>query len=151
MIMNLGERIKQARRKVGMTQEGLSEASGVKQQTISKLERGASKGTVSLVPIANALNVSPEWLDTGIDAPHLDHDLIREEVSSYGAVAFKKQTKDVVKYILTTHMKDIFPKMTIDDQVETVFDLYELFDDAAVQDSAYTIKKATVLKMLNLA
>lgn len=77
--------------------------------------------------------------------------LINEEHQFYGVSNFDEQTKKVVKFILNNHLKDIFQRMPIDEQVETVLDLYELFDDAAVQESAYTIKKATVLKMLNLA
>ena len=51
-------RIKQFREKKGMTQEGLSEKSGVSRATISKLENSeeVETSTETLKKIANALN-----------------------------------------------------------------------------------------------
>lgn len=72
----LAERLKFARKKRGLTQEQLSDAAGVAQSDISKLERGDSQKTTSLIRLAKALGCNPEWLDTGdgdswLDAP--DH------------------------------------------------------------------------------
>lgn len=72
----LAERLKFARKKRGLTQEQLSDAAGVAQSDISKLERGDSQKTTSLIRLAKALRCNPEWLDTGdgdswLDAP--DH------------------------------------------------------------------------------
>ena len=63
--MNLGDRIRQARKVAGMTQTQLADASGMSQQMISKLESGGSPATSNIVAIAMALNVSAEWLDSG--------------------------------------------------------------------------------------
>src|SRR6185503_2126890 len=51
----------------GLTQVRLAHLSGVKQASISQLETGESKSFrgVTLVSLARALNVSPEWLSHG--------------------------------------------------------------------------------------
>lgn len=61
----LAERIKFARKKRGLTQNQLSELSGVAQSDLSKLERGKSLKTTNLVGLAKALDCNPEWLDAG--------------------------------------------------------------------------------------
>lgn len=66
--MSIGDRLRHARLEAGLTQAQLAEASGVSQQMISKIERGASAGTTSLVPLALTCGVRPEWLHTGIGA-----------------------------------------------------------------------------------
>lgn len=53
-----------------MTQADLAAAAGVKQQMISKLETGKAGYTGDIVAIANALGVSAEYLQTGMDQPH---------------------------------------------------------------------------------
>jgi transcriptional regulator with XRE-family HTH domain len=63
--MNIGSRLHLARTEAGFTQAQLAEATGISQQMISKIERGASAGTTVLVPLALACRVRPEWLYTG--------------------------------------------------------------------------------------
>lgn len=61
--MKIGERLKLARAHANLdTQQDLAEKSGVPQQTISKIERGAAKSSVFIVQLAIACNVRPEWL-----------------------------------------------------------------------------------------
>jgi transcriptional regulator with XRE-family HTH domain len=60
-------RLRHARKLRGLTQVELAKGSGVKQASISDLERGESKsfrGT-TLVSLAQTLRVSPEWLSHG--------------------------------------------------------------------------------------
>lgn len=62
----LGKRLKYARTEVaGITQQLLADASGVKQQMISKLETGASSETADVVALAIVCGVRPQWLATG--------------------------------------------------------------------------------------
>lgn len=65
--MNIGTRIKQQRHVRGLSQLNLACKAGVSKSLISKLELGNSKSgeTLKLLPIAIALDVSPEWLHTG--------------------------------------------------------------------------------------
>lgn len=60
----MGYRIKEVREAKNMTQEELSEASGVSRGTISALENGTSRATTTktLMSIARALGVSVEVL-----------------------------------------------------------------------------------------
>jgi transcriptional regulator with XRE-family HTH domain len=61
----VGANVARARREKGLTQEVLSEKSGLSQQYISGLERGHRNPTiVTLYEIASALGVSPASLLT---------------------------------------------------------------------------------------
>ncbi len=70
--MSLAQRIKQAREAKGLTQGDLASLIGVRQQMISKLERGESTKTSYILVLANILDVKPEWLSG-----------IREEPAAY--------------------------------------------------------------------
>ncbi len=74
--MTLGQRLKQAREYVGMSQLALSRKSGVTQQMISKLESGRAEKTADVFSLAATLNVSPAWLDHG------EGDMIQTPISS---------------------------------------------------------------------
>ncbi|MHB1098526.1 MAG: helix-turn-helix domain-containing protein [Burkholderiales bacterium] len=63
--MNFNDRLKKAREHSGMSQHDLAKRSGVKQVTISKIERGDSKSSTHTVELALACGVRPEWLATG--------------------------------------------------------------------------------------
>lgn len=69
--MGAGQRIKGMRVSKGLTQEGLAKLAGMKQGTLSELETGISQRPRgdSLVRIAKALEVDPEWLVTGKGSP----------------------------------------------------------------------------------
>ncbi len=54
---NIGERLKQYRIHVGMTQLDLERKSGVSTRSISRLEQGASVQLESLIKILSALNL----------------------------------------------------------------------------------------------
>lgn len=66
--MAIGTRLRIARKYARLTQAELSEKSGVKQAMISKLETNKSRETSSIVPLAVACGVRPEWLHYG-DGP----------------------------------------------------------------------------------
>lgn len=63
--MNLGERIRAARKHAGLTQVQLSERVGVSQQVLTRLERGGASSTKALALIAVECCVSARWLATG--------------------------------------------------------------------------------------
>jgi len=50
---------------LGISQQELSKLSGISQQIISRLESKKAEGTTSIVGLANALKVTPEWLQFG--------------------------------------------------------------------------------------
>ena len=60
-------RLRHARKARGLTQVKLAQIAGLKQASVSDLETGQSKSFKgnTLVSLARALNVSPEWLSHG--------------------------------------------------------------------------------------
>ncbi len=64
-MSTLGERIKEARKQAGLTQGELHKLSKVSQQMLSKLETNKSDVTTSIVPLARALGVNIDWLQSG--------------------------------------------------------------------------------------
>ena len=66
--MSLGTRLLQAREAAGLSQKQLAQAVGIRQPSINAIENGKSRGTRHLVAIARALDVDPDWLQTG--RPH---------------------------------------------------------------------------------
>ncbi|EJK8886998.1 TPA: helix-turn-helix transcriptional regulator [Salmonella enterica] len=63
--MDFSERLALAMSEQGVTQGGLAKAVGMAQSSVNKLLNGAS-GSKKVVEIASILNVSPEWLSSGI-------------------------------------------------------------------------------------
>ncbi len=62
--MSLGKRVKQLRKKKGINQKQLADASGITQATISRLESDQVKRLLSdaLTPLADALSVPVDYL-----------------------------------------------------------------------------------------
>lgn len=65
LVMSVGKRVREARKKAGFSQQELAEKIGVKQPTLSELERGISTSSTHLITIAKVCGVSPDWLQTG--------------------------------------------------------------------------------------
>lgn len=65
MKTTYGERLRLAREHKGLTQEQLVEISGVKQGTISKIERGDQNSSGFDAELAYTLGVEAMWLKTG--------------------------------------------------------------------------------------
>lgn len=63
--MKYGERLRLAREHIGFKQDDLVRVSGVKQGTISKIERGDQHSSSFDAELSYALNVHAMWLKTG--------------------------------------------------------------------------------------
>lgn len=63
--MNIGDRVRRARKHAKLTQDKLGKAVGLKQATISDLEKGDSRSSAYLAQIAHVCGVDPYWLATG--------------------------------------------------------------------------------------
>lgn len=72
MTTPLGQRLKEARKKAGLTQSALATAVGISQSTYQELETGKSKKSAHLTEIAGVLKVDPYWLATGQGAEDPD-------------------------------------------------------------------------------
>lgn len=69
IIMHIGERIKEARDKIGISQSELARRIGVKPQAVQAweaLKNGPTRKRIQL--IAKELNISPQWLEFGSEA-----------------------------------------------------------------------------------
>lgn len=64
--MSIGNRVRQARKSLGLTQKVLAAKVGMTQSSLSELETGESTGTTSVATIANVLGVNAYWLETGL-------------------------------------------------------------------------------------
>lgn len=62
----LGSRLRDARKRKGLTQEALGKLAGVRGQTVSEIERSSGANTRTLEKLARALGVPPSVL---IDPP----------------------------------------------------------------------------------
>lgn len=80
--MSIGQRIKQSRRALGLSQSQLAARVGLTQATLSDLENEKSKGTNKVASIAAALKVRPLWLETGRGVPS-DDESERDVPQSY--------------------------------------------------------------------
>jgi transcriptional regulator with XRE-family HTH domain len=81
-MSKLGERIRQARKEKGLSQPELAKKVGIKQQTLSQLERGYSYHTRYLQELATVLGVSKGWLLGETDENTLTYDLTNQTNSN---------------------------------------------------------------------
>lgn len=67
--MELKDRLKYARKRAELTQSELAERAGIKQASVSEIERGLSRTSAYLVKIATVCGVDPLWLAEGVGSP----------------------------------------------------------------------------------
>lgn len=63
--MELKDRLKQARKHANLTQVELAERAGIKQASVSEIERGLTRTSGHLVKFATICRVNPVWLSEG--------------------------------------------------------------------------------------
>lgn len=66
-MQTLAERVAKRREQLGLSQKTLAEKIKVSQQSINKIESGQTRSPRNLDKLAEALNVSPQWLLFGED------------------------------------------------------------------------------------
>ncbi|MHA6161000.1 XRE family transcriptional regulator [Pseudomonas sichuanensis] len=69
--MELKDRLKQARKNAGLTQAELADKVGIKQASVSEIERGLTRTSGYLVQLAQACGVDPVWLSDGTGSPEI--------------------------------------------------------------------------------
>jgi transcriptional regulator with XRE-family HTH domain len=69
--VKLGERVRRARRRLGISQSELARLCDMSAPSISNIETGDTKALrgKTLMQFASVLKVTPEWLTSGRDAP----------------------------------------------------------------------------------
>jgi transcriptional regulator with XRE-family HTH domain len=122
-----GMRLRHARKARGMTQTDLAKASGVKQASISQLETGESKSFrgATLLSLARALNISPDWLSHG-RGPMERRDVPLTDKAVAVAQAWQRLTPEmqdkIADMILTmAEQSDKFGTAVEDEKVERAY------------------------------
>lgn len=113
----LAQRVKFARKRLGLKQQQLADAAGIGQSDVSKIERGLIVRTTAIPALARALRCNPYWLETGEDEPQWDNEsnttagpAVRGTVpliswvqaGSWGEVVDNLQPGDAEEWIATT-------------------------------------------------
>lgn len=70
--MSLGLRIKDKRKELGITQAKLAEMIGIRQPTLSDLEKGVNNNTTKIVELAKALKTTPDFLLYGKEQSNME-------------------------------------------------------------------------------
>lgn len=126
-MRDLSMRLRYARKERKLTQVELARLSGVKQASVSDLERGESKsfrGT-TLLSLARALNVSPEWLSHGKgpmerrDTPLTDRAI--SVAQAWQRLAPEVQDKIADMILTMAEQSDKFGVAVEDHRVETAY------------------------------
>src|SRR5688572_23824815 len=120
-------RLRHARKARDLTQQRLATLSGIKQGSISDLERGESKAFRgnTLLSLARALNVSPEWLSHGRgtmerrDVPLSDEAIAVAQAWQRLDPELKAKTKDMI--LTMAEQADKYGPAVSDDRVEAAY------------------------------
>ena len=80
----MGDRVKTARNKAGLTQAMLAKISGVDQTRISAIELNKNKKTTCLIALGRAMDVDPTYLETGVSSTKIKaaYTVIEKEIIS---------------------------------------------------------------------
>ena len=114
--MTQGERIKEARKYLGLTLEKFGEKLGVGKTAISKLEKGENKLTDQMAKsICREFSISEEWLRTGSGNMRIP---IEDEAAAAVSDLVEKSNPlyDVIKGIMVAYQKLDGPSREVIDQ-----------------------------------
>ena len=90
--MALGERVRSARMKAGLSQSALARRLGIRPSAINHIEAGRTKAlkAETLVALANELAVSAQWLEHGRGSPTPEVELDQRELEAIAV--FRRMT-----------------------------------------------------------
>ncbi len=118
--MSIGSRIREARKKSGLTQAQLGSKVGMVQATISELETGESAGTTNIASIAHALGVSALWLETGKGSPAPSMPAVKFD-QNVAPATLGSRAIPVISAIQAGAMREITIPYSLGDGYATVF------------------------------
>lgn len=126
-MREVGLRLRHARKLRKLTQVKLAQLAGVKQASISDLERGESKSFrgQTLVSVARVLNIRPDWLSNGKGAMERSDTPLTDEAVMV-AEAWQRLTPEVRSRIADmifamTEQTDKFGSPVEDEKVEAAY------------------------------
>ena len=140
---SFGDRIKQRRLELKLSQHELGKRAKVSQGTIAQIETGLSQSSAKIIDLATALNVSPEWLLYGrnppaeVKAAHYtlaDHNFVTSKKSNVGLKLsyLRKNNWD----------RDYIEFLTVPD--ESMAPTINIFDDIAVNRLETTLHENAI-------
>ena len=134
------ERLRIGRKRLDMTQQALSDASGIPLQTHKQYERGLRKPGLDALEGYLRAGINANWLLSG-EGVVLARD---QPVTPSGAFdsQLMQELIEVVEQLLAEHRRELPPPK----KAELVVTLYEMF-----RESASPVQRATVLRLVKLA
>ncbi|HGM9964243.1 TPA: XRE family transcriptional regulator [Providencia stuartii] len=144
MKTTLAQRLKQARKNAGITQNELAKLVGVSQAAIQKIETGKAATSTRLIEISKALNVDPEWLSVGTGDNPVPH------ISSSVKIELADDVGNIERYrveVLDVEASAGEGVIVIDDFIETITSIEYSVEEAKRLFGgrpAHTIKMITV-------
>lgn len=119
--MTQGERVKQARKSLGLTLEQFGEKVGVTKQTVSRIENGINNLTEQMIKsICREFGVDYIWLTTGEGEMFVDSDDFIEKIDRIMA-GEDDARKNLFKFMLSLNDDDIAALGRILDQMIEFF------------------------------
>ncbi|HAH09131.1 MAG TPA: transcriptional regulator [Alphaproteobacteria bacterium] len=96
--LHVGKQIRQRRWLLGLTQQQLAQAVGIRFQQVQKYESGANRVSASrLWEIANALGVQVTFFYEGLDIPGQEDDAAQDRNSSVASALADKDANDLLR------------------------------------------------------
>jgi len=142
-VESFGDRIKQRRLELKLSQHELAKRAKVSQGTIAQIETGLSQSSAKIIDLATALNVSPEWLLYGRNPPSevkaahytlADHNFVTSKKSNVGLK---------ISYLRKNNWdRDYIEFLTVPD--ESMAPTINIFDDIAVNRLETTLHENAI-------
>ena len=128
---SFGDRIKQRRLELKLSQHELGKRAKVSQGTIAQIETGLSQSSAKIIDLATALNVSPEWLLYGRNPP-AEVKAAHYTLAEHNFVTSKKSNVVLkLSYLRKNNWdRDYIEFLTVPD--ESMAPTINIFDDIAV-------------------
>lgn len=126
----MGERLEQARKDAGLSQEALGKAVGVTRQAISMMENGDTRDLAvgRVAALAGVLNVSPCWLAFGAaDGPGVDVQTLQAVLSAVATTASQRNIRldhpKLALLVTALYESELAAQGTLPDQIKRMFSL----------------------------
>jgi transcriptional regulator with XRE-family HTH domain len=128
--ITLQDRLREARKRAGLSQSAVASAVGIAQGTYSDLERIKGSGSKHIVAIARVLGVTPDWLLTGTGE--------EESAASASRAAQREEVYAIVESMsdadLKTFLAAALQILPASDRLEILADaLRDLRDDVSAE------------------
>ena len=101
LAIEIGRRIADRRKQLGLTQEEAAERAGLTQQFLASVETGAKNiRAESIIKVTRALNISADYLLTGVVTDYERHELMKmmEPLDETNFFNFENAIRAILKF-----------------------------------------------------